>query len=212
MALRAVIFDYGMVLTLPPDPDAHAALVRMTGLPSDRLDTLYWADRDAFDRGTMTGEEFWHTITAKAGLSLSQATIEELTHWDARMWMVMNPAMLAWQLALKERGLLTAIVSNMGDTVHREMEREFDWLARFDVLVWSYQLRMVKPDAEIYRFVLRKLGTKTEETLFIDDRQANVDAAIAMGMKGVVFTNVKKLRAELIEQELDQDLPLPAGL
>ena len=83
---------------------------------------------------------------------------------------------------LKQRGLLTAIVSNMGDTVHAEMEREFEWLSRFDVLVWSYRLGVAKPDPAIYRYALDKLGTLPGETLFIDDRPANVDAAQALGM------------------------------
>ena len=209
MALRAVVFDYGMVLTAPPDPAAHAAMERITGLSAERLDGLYWADRHAFDLGSLTGQAFWHKLVQDAGLNLKQSAIDELVHWDVRMWMTENPAMLNWQLALKQRGLLTAIVSNMGDTVHRAMERDLGWLSRFDVLVWSYQLGIVKPDPAIYRYVLKKLGTESEETLFVDDRPDNIDTAIALGMKGVVFSDVVKLRADLIAQGLDKTLPLP---
>ena len=209
LALRAVVFDYGMVLTCPPDPLAHAALERITGLPAERLDRLYWADRAAFDLGTFTGEGFWRKIAREAALDLSDSQIEELTVWDARMWMRVNEAMLAWQIALKERGLLTAIVSNMGDTVHREMERELGWLSRFNVLVWSYQLRMAKPDPAIYRYTLEELGTQPGETLFIDDRKENVNAAVALGMKGIVFTTVDRLRAELVAGGFAHELPLP---
>ena len=59
----------------------------------------------------------------------------------------------------------------MGDTMQQGMERDFDWLSRFDVLVWSYQLRMAKPDPAIYRYALEKLGDQPAETLFIDDRE-----------------------------------------
>ena len=209
MALRAVIFDYGMVLSGPPDPQAHAELVRITGLPAERLDALYWADRLAFDSGSLTGHESWRKIVQEAGLNLDESAIQELAEWDARMWMTVNQAMLAWQLKLRERGLRTAILSNIGDTVHDAMAREFKWLSRFDVLVWSYQLHLVKPDPAIYRYALEKLGTLPEETLFIDDRQANVDAAIEMGMKGAVFTTAEKLRADLVAMGLDKELPLP---
>ena len=211
-AVRAVVFDYGMVLTDPPDAEAHEALVRITGLVPEQLDKLYWTDRTAFDSGALTGQDFWRGFARDAGLKLSESAMEELVHWDARMWMAVNPAMLAWQGELKKRGILTAIVSNMGDTVHQEMEREFGWLARFDVLVWSYQLRVVKPDPAIYRHALEKLGTRAEETLFIDDRKENVDAAVAMGMKGIVFSTVEKLRAELIARHLDEAMPLPGPL
>ena len=209
LALRAVVFDYGMVLTGPPDPAAHAAMVRITGLSPQRLDALYWADRHAYDLGSLTGEAFWQKLVRDAGLNLSQSAIEELTNWDVRMWMTENSAMLNWQLALKQSGLLTAIVSNMGDTVHEAMARELPWLTRFDALVWSYQLRIAKPDGAIYRYVLEKLGTEPAETLFIDDRPDNIVAAIAAGMQGDVFSNVAKLREDLISMGLSKGLPLP---
>ncbi len=210
LALRAVVFDYGRVLTGPPEPAAHAALVRITGLPADRLDSLYWTNRRAYDEGKLTGLEFWQMLTREAGLNLKPAELEELNEWDARMWTTENPVMLAWQLVLKQRGLLTAIVSNMGATVHDLMQRELEWLSRFDVLVWSYQLKVTKPDPAIYRYVLERLGTQPAETLFIDDRPVNVEAAISFGMKGVVFTTVEKLREDLIASHFDSELPLPA--
>ncbi len=209
MALRAVVFDYGMVLSGPPDPTAHAALVRITGLPASRLDTLYWADRHAFDLGELTGHGFWQKLAKEAGLHWSEAEIEELVRWDASMWMITNKAMLDWQRELKQRGLLTAIVSNMGNTIHERMEREFEWLSRFDVLVWSYQLRTAKPDAEIYRYVLTKLDAVAGEVLFIDDRPDNVGTAVTLGMKGVVFLTVEKLRADLMAMGLNSELPFP---
>ena len=209
MPLRAVIFDYGMVLTCPPDPRAHAELVRITGLRADRLDTMYWDLRPEFDSGALTGREYWRKLAQEAGRSLTENTIGELVAWDARMWMIENQAMLAWQLRLKESGLQTAIISNLGDTVHEAMEREFAWLSRFDVLVWSYQVRVNKPDPAIYRYALEKLGTPAEETLFIDDKQPNVDTAVAVGMRGVVFTNVEKLREDLAGSGMADGVPLP---
>ena len=158
----------------------------------------------------MTGLEFWRRLVGEAGLELSESAIAELNLWDARMWTRGDRAMLAWQIAIKQRGLLTAIVSNMGDAVHEHMERELDWLSRFDLLVWSYQLRVAKPDAAIYRYALERLGTRPEETLFLDDKAENVDTAVALGMKGLVFSTVEKLRADLIALKLDAELPLPS--
>ena len=209
MALRAVVFDFGMVLTSSPDPAAHAELVRITGLSAERLDGLYWADRHAYDEGKLTGLEFWQKLCRDAGLCLTPAAIEELNLWDARMWTTQNPAMVAWQQRLKERGLVTGILSNMGDNVHANILREFKWLAGFDVLVWSYELRLAKPDPAIYAHLLEKLGTRPEETLFLDDKPVNIEAAWALGMRGLVFSTVEQLRADLIAQGFDADLPLP---
>jgi putative hydrolase of the HAD superfamily len=220
MALRAVVFDYGMVLTGPRDPEANAALLRMTGLAPARFEELYWADRHAYDEGKLTGLAFWQKFLRAAGLSSDGGAspseagqldriAHELNQWDARMWTTQNPAMVAWQLELKKRGLLTAILSNMGDNVHENMVREFTWLGRFDVLVWSYQLLMAKPEAAIYRHVLKELGTTPEETLFLDDKQVNIEAAQALGMQAIPFSTVEKLRVDLVAAGLDAELPLP---
>jgi putative hydrolase of the HAD superfamily len=125
--------------------------------------------------------------------------------------MTLNPPMLAWQGTLKAHGLVTAILSNVGDTTQQAMERGLDWLSRFDVLVWSYQLRMAKPDPAIYRYTLEKLALEPAETLFIDDRQVNVEAATALGMNALIFTTVDQLRADLIAQSLNEELPLPTA-
>lgn len=210
MSLRAVIFDYGMVLTGKPSAEAHDAMLRITGLPLEEFEKVYWADRHAYDEGKLTGLQFWQNLIRDAKLNLDAAAIDELNLWDARMWTVQNPAMLAWQKQLKERGLRTAILSNMGDTVLANIEREFDWLPQFDVLVWSYQHNMAKPDPAIYKLTLDRLETKPEETLFIDDKQPNIDAAHALGIVGILFTTVERLREQIIEQGFDKDLPLPA--
>jgi putative hydrolase of the HAD superfamily len=209
LALRAVIFDYGRVLTGPPDPAAYAQLLRISGLTADRLDEFYWKDRHAYDEGKVTGLGFWRNIARDEGLELDEQAIEELNEWDARMWTRGDPAMLAWQQAIKQRGLLTAIVSNMGDSVHERMVRELGWLSRFDVLVWSYRLGVAKPAPAIYLYALEQLGTRAEETLFLDDKSENVEAALAMGMQGLIFSDVENLRADLRKLSLDSELPLP---
>ena len=209
MALRAVVFDYGMVLTGPQDPESHASLLRITGLPLDRFESLYWTDRHAYDEGKLTGITFWQKLVRDAGLNLEPSIVEELSDLDARMWSTQNPATLAWQTQLKQRGLLTAILSNIGDNVLASVEREFDWIHRFDVRVWSYQLHMAKPDPAIYRHTLTELGTRPEETLFLDDKLANIEAARALGIKALQFSTIERLREDLIATGLDAELPLP---
>ncbi|MGA2728383.1 MAG: HAD family phosphatase [Terracidiphilus sp.] len=207
MAIRAVIFDYGMVLTGAPDAEAHAAMVRITGLPVERFESLYWNDRHAYDEGKLSGITFWQKLLRDAQMEPDQAKVEQLNSLDARMWTTQNPAMVAWQKRLKQHGVLTAILSNMGDSVLANIQREFDWINGFDVLVWSYQLHMAKPDPKIYLHTLQRLGTRSEETLFIDDKRVNVDAAIALGMKAIEFSTVKKLEKDLLAAGLDRELP-----
>ena len=209
MALRGVVFDYGMVLTGLPDQEAHKAMVRLTRLTAKSFEQLYWADRHAYDEGKLSGVTFWQKFAQDNGLALSPADLEELNRLDARMWTSQNPAMVAWQGRLKQRGLRTAILSNMGDSVLENIEREFKWIHNFDVLVWSYQLGIAKPDPAIYLHTLDRLGTRAEETLFIDDKRVNIDAARTLGMMAVEFKTIENLRTDLIAAGLEDEIPLP---
>ena len=208
--MRAVVFDYGMVLTGAPDPAAYAAMLQLTGLSPQQFEHYYWgADRHAYDEGKITGLEYWQKVATDARLNLDKAAIEQLNQWDAKHWTTEDPAMLAWQLALKEQGLLTAILSNMGDAVHASVERSFPWIHRFDVQVWSYQLLLAKPDPAIFLHTLERLGTRPEETLFLDDRRVNIEAAQSLGIQAIEFTTVEHLRNDLIVKGLNAELPLP---
>ena len=210
MALRAIVFDYGMVLSGPPAPEAWAAMQRITGLSQEELHSAYWSFRHAYDEGKLTGLEFWQRLARDAGLQLSEIEIWALNDWDARMWTIENPAMLAWQQQVKQRGLRTAILSNMGDNVHARMQRVFGWLDGFDVLVWSYELGVAKPNESIYWHTLKKLGLRPEEVLFLDDKRPNIEAAQKLGIQTHLFTTAERLREDLIARGLDAELPLPA--
>ena len=208
MALRAVVFDYGIVLSGPPNAEAWAAMKRITGLPEERFAPFFWGDRLAYDEGKLTGITFWQKLLRDAGLPLDH--VEELNRWDGRLWGGETPAMVRWQQALQQRGLLTAILSNMGDSVLDHILSKHAWIQRFDVLVWSYQLGIAKPDPAIYRYALDKLGTRPEETLFIDDKRENIEAARALGIQSIEYSTVEQLRADLIANGFDAELPLPA--
>ncbi|HEY1256791.1 MAG TPA: HAD family phosphatase [Terracidiphilus sp.] len=208
MALRAVVFDYGIVLSGPPNAEAWAAMKQITGLPEARFAHFFWGERQAYDEGKLTGITFWQELLRKAGLPLDRA--EELNRWDGRLWGGVCLAMVEWQRVLHEHGLLTAILSNMGDAVLDHILRQHAWIQNFDRLIWSYQLGIAKPDPAIYRYTLSQLGTLPEETVFIDDKRENVEAARSLGIQSIEFTTVEQLSVELIAKGFDAELPLPA--
>jgi putative hydrolase of the HAD superfamily len=61
----------------------------------------------------------------------------------------------------------------------------------------SVEMRMQKPDHEIYKRVLVDLDCLPDEVIFIDDKQENVQAAHELGMQGILFKNVEQLRQDL---------------
>ena len=209
MALKAVIFDYGKVLSGPPDPEAWEALLRITGIPVAEFDRLYWLYRPEYDTAQLTDAGYWQRIAAEAGIDLSAAAVDELIDRDARVWTTENPPMIAWSRKLREGGLRTAILSNMCGHVHERMKRLFGWLDEFDPAVWSYLVGAAKPDEAIYRYVLAKLNLAPDAVLFLDDKQPNVDAAQALGMHAHQYTTTVDLKKYLVAAGFDSELPLP---
>ena len=207
MHLRAVIFDYGEVLSKPANQSIHKELLEIASLPEDIFEKYYWANRLDYDAAILNGRTYWEKIAQEAGTEFVPAQIERLIERDARMWMDIDEAMLAWTLQIKRSGLRTGILSNMGEDVLRAMRQHFDWLAHFDALIWSCELGIVKPDPAIYLDAVQKLGVKPEEALFIDNLEVNVTGAEAAGLHSIVFKNIDQISREVRKRGLDVPLP-----
>jgi glucose-1-phosphatase len=69
--------------------------------------------------------------------------------------------------------------------------------ALFDQVFTSWELGHAKPGHKIYHEVLHRLGVDPGDCIFIDDAQENVDAAVAVGMRGIHFMNATQLRTDL---------------
>ena len=87
---------------------------------------------------------------------------------------------------LKAAGYRLYVLSNMSKEFI-EFLRRVPVYRHFDGEVVSCEERVVKPDPAIFRILLERYGLQPSETLFIDDRAANVDAARGCGIEGFLF-------------------------
>ena len=69
----------------------------------------------------------------------------------------------------------------------------------FDSKVISSLHNVIKPEKEIYQISLNKLKIKSEEALFFDDRQRNVDGGEKVGIKSFLFTTNEKFKKDLLD-------------
>ncbi len=206
MDLQAVIFDYGEVLSGPPDPDAHHELLAVSGVPEEPFEKAYWAHRLDYDADVLNGQTYWQTVARDTGVEFTAQQIVRLLEVDARMWGNLNPAMIAWIPRIKAAGFRLGILSNMGYGVLEYLRPRFLWLEHFDQLTWSCDLGVVKPDPAIYLHTIRKLNVKPEQALFIDNLQKNIVGAEAVGLNAALFENVEQLQSDLARR----GFPLPA--
>ena len=75
----------------------------------------------------------------------------------------------------------------------------FEWLSWFNGIVVSGYERIVKPDPRIFQILFDRHGVDPRAAVYVDDVPANVEAARAIGMTGLVFTTPEQLHADLGE-------------
>jgi putative hydrolase of the HAD superfamily len=206
--IQAILFDYGMVLSAPPDPAAWQRMRTVTGLSEDILHREYWAHRHAYDRGDLKGHAFWNKIATGASILLTPDQLEALTEADTDLWGQLNPPMIAWVQRLQRAGIRTGILSNMPDAMEAGLRARHSWIEAFDHNTWSHALNLAKPEPEIYRHAAEGLKTPPANILFIDDRAENIDAALAVGMQAIQYTDHESFEQEMHSRGLDYLLQL----
>jgi putative hydrolase of the HAD superfamily len=196
--IDAVLFDYGLVISAPPLPAAWERMKTITGLDEAGFHAGYWAYRHAYDRGTHTGAEYWRLAAQHSGVTIDDEQVAALIAADVDLWGGLNEPMLNWIWRLQAAGVRTGILSNMGDAMAAGLLAKYTWLDKFDHRVWSYTLKLAKPEPEIYDHAVRGLGTDPARTLFVDDKPENIAAAEAAGLQAICYADHAAFEQEML--------------
>jgi putative hydrolase of the HAD superfamily len=204
-AVKAVVFDFGHVLTLPPRTEDKAWLRERCGLSAEDYDRLWVGLRPELDRGTLTIDEYWGRLAAAGGSEPTPALLHELGRRDMESWTRPNRAMFRWARELRRGGWVTGILSNMPPEFLQLLAERFPEAEEFAPRIFSCQVGMIKPEPDIFLYCLRELGLPPEEVLFLDDTPPNVHAAAGLGIQALVFHS-----AADCARELEESFALPA--
>jgi putative hydrolase of the HAD superfamily len=188
-AYDGFIFDYGGVLVGHQTPAEVEQMAATAGIPQERFFTHYWDTRLAYDKGSVTADEYWQNIARANGKHFSSATIAELIDIDSRSWMHFDEVMWEWIEQLRAAGKRLAILSNMPRELGEALKSQTGRFHGFDHVTLSYELHSVKPERVIYEECLAGIGTQPARTVFFDDRIANVEGAELAGIHAVEFLN-----------------------
>ena len=102
---------------------------------------------------------------------------------------------------LKNLGYKVYLLSNLKEIDYEKFIKHFD-ISIFNELFLSFKLGMLKPNDDIYQYVINKLNTKPENIYFFDDNKENVDGAIRNGINAYQVTGetVKKVVEGILNQ------------
>jgi epoxide hydrolase-like predicted phosphatase len=193
---RAVFFDFGGVLTTSVW-DSFADFCRNEGLDPDAVKNLFRTDPGALaelrqlELGEISESEFEQAFGRRLGLKDPVHLIDSMF-----AGMKPDPPMVAAVKGVRAAGIRTGMISNSWSTEHydRKLLAEL-----FETVVISAEVRMHKPQPEIYRLAADRLGVDPAECIFVDDLRENCEGAEAVGMTAIRHRSAPETIAELEE-------------
>lgn len=195
MRLQGVIFDYGGVLASTQDQAPRATWEQQLGLAPGALTRAVHNDHSWLEtqRGTISIDAHWDCVGTALGLSAAACAAVRADFYRGD---VLNEALLAYIEQLRADGLRIGLLSNFSADL-RDMLADQNILERFDGIAISAEMGVMKPQAAAYTTILRLLQLDAAQCAFIDDLPANVAAATALGLHGIVFRDTSSCLAQL---------------
>lgn len=197
---KNIIFDLGNVL-LSFNPMEYLR----SKISEERIQEVFKAIFQSeewimLDRGTITEKEAINNIIEKNSIYRDDINLA-FEDWYG----ILKPIEETIKVLedLKDKGYNIYYLSNFHELAFKEVSTNNSFFELFDGGVVSYEEKIIKPEEEIYRLILKRYNLAPNETIFIDDTKVNVEGAEKLGITTVFLKNPSKLRYELRKLNLD---------
>lgn len=192
-----IIFDIGGVIL---DWHPGRLLEHFYADPAERarMQPLIFQHADwlELDRGALSEAQILARIAQRAGRPVPElASLFEAI----RDSLVPKPDTALLLQSLGAQGVPLYCLSNMPAGIYHQLRELHDFWRHFQGVVISGLVGMVKPEPQIYQYLLGTYGLRAADTVFVDDLPVNVAAAEALGLKGLHFQSAAQV-AEALRQ------------
>jgi len=200
-AIKALVFDFdGLIVdTEVPIFRAWQRIYREHGqeLPLDRWLTIIGTSTGSFDPVVELGDRLGEKLDEKA-----LDALERLYYLEATALQQLLPGVADYLRVARELGLKTAVASSSTHAWVMEHLERFGIGGGFDAIVCREDVKQTKPDPELYRTALQRLGVRPEEAIAFEDSSNGIRAAKAAGLFCVVVPNLLTVDLDLTEADL----------
>ena len=196
--MKDLIFDLGGVL-LHWDPQAPG---RAAGVTPEEMDLLtkglfLHPDWLELDRGTVEKDDVMQRTRERTGLDagLIKRVFDTLT-----ICLSPIPESIELLRELSNEGHRVFVISNMHEDSARYLENNYDFWECFNDVLFSCDVKLVKPDEAIFRMAFERFGVDPSNAVFFDDTKENVVAADRLGLNVIHFSSAAETRRILREK------------
>lgn len=190
-----IVFDLGgVVFTWQPEEIIKRMFEDQETRDSVRSKIFAHPDWVALDKGVLDKSEAVERSVKRT--SLSRLEISDLMREVPRSLVpIMHTVRLIHMV--KNRGNNVFVLSNMHVASIEHIEQKYAFWDVFDGTVISCRVHMVKPEPEIYEYLLNTYGLKNDETIFIDDTDINLNTASMFGIRPIKFIDPAQCESQL---------------
>ncbi len=193
--IRNVIFDLGgVVLHWNPD-EVLAAFQQDAELRRELRQQLFaHADWQEFDRGALTEMQVIDRIEVRLGRPRAEvAAIVDAV----RESLVEKPETVRLIRSLYHRGIALYCLSNMPASIYAHLRIRHGFWDLFSGIVISGEVKMIKPEPQVYAHLLQQFELLPRQTVFVDDLAVNIEAASRAGLHTILFHDAVQCEREL---------------
>lgn len=190
MTIRAVAFDIGDVLErIDPIQCFTQPWRDRLGMSEAAFEAaLASVDPDRASRvGSLSEAELTRQYAAALGLSAAQTADFMADMWN---WYCgeLDTELVRFAASLRP-GFRTGILSNSVDGARREEQARYQFEQLVDIVVYSHEVGVAKPDPRAFRLLCDGLGVQPDELVYLDDVPGHIDVARALGIHGIVHVS-----------------------
>jgi putative hydrolase of the HAD superfamily len=191
--IKAVVFDWGGVLIDDPAYPLVQYFAKALSVNEADYQKAYQEFQEDFHKGFITESKFWDRMCAR--LNVPKPKLQSL--WGQGFKAVYSPKRKVFSLAkqLRRKGYRIGLLSNTEEpSMCFFYKQGYDI---FDVLVFSCEEEMLKPQKTIYKRAVERLRVKPQEVVFIDNNPEFIDGAKQAGLNAILFEDIEQLKKDL---------------
>ena len=195
MAIKAVIFDIGGVLLHNNGHEQERAWETQAGLPEGAI--FKFINRsglgNAATRGRLSRQELWSKVSEHFKIDPAQLQTFEASLTTTE---TLNTELAEFLQSLRPK-YKTALLSNAWPGTREALNQKYGLDKLVDIEIFSAEEGTLKPETKFYQLALIRLQVRGYETIFLDDRTDNVDAASLFGMQSIHYRNNEQAIKEI---------------
>lgn len=200
--MKGVVFDFGGVMTTTTMPERVRKVTDSLGIPWQVIEDGFSKYRRLLDGGYYDLDALYDLIFAGADIKVSAEDLAKIVEEDTASYLYRNERTLAWMKELKAKGYKIGILTNMPPAFAVHFRKTFaDFIALADAMVISGEERMFKPQRRIYELLRERIGLDASDLIFIDDVEANCEAARKAGWQAIRFVSNAQIESRYVREK-----------